>query len=364
MLSTSIKGVGQNFHPPDRRHSPKAWSFGVMADTQWTLNGDADDGYDPNSSTVYIAEQIQQAFISAGVAFVIHVGDLHDNTTVLGEETRALYSSVAVQRRIGFFPLRGNHDDSASIAAAFQTVFPQTQTGIQNQTLTKVSIPSLGLTFQRHNQSGTPSTRRPSFTVGRNFSSPTVFSGNLKGLTYSFDFDNTRFVMLDQFTPVGGWPSGYDMSKTISAQQSWITEQLQGRPVPHAFVFAHKGLITCNHADVLFSESSGSPADNPASTDAFMESLAGNNVKYYIHGHDHMHDHSIVTDTNGENAVHQLLCTSDSSKFYIPQGANSSFPNPVACTALILRFPTTHITTCRRLANSAAHRFLRNSISA
>jgi hypothetical protein len=179
-----------------------------MADTQWTLNGDADDGYDPNSSTVYIAEQIQQAFINAGVAFVIHVGDLHDNTTVLGEETRALYAQSLYNAGIGFFPLRGNHDDSASIAAAFQSVFPQTQTGLQNQTLTKVSIPSLGLTSSDITNLGLPSTRRPSFTVGRNFSSPTVFSGNLKGLTYSFDFDNTRFVMLDQFTPVGGCSPG------------------------------------------------------------------------------------------------------------------------------------------------------------
>ena len=325
-LMLSIKGVGENFNPQERQHSPNAWSFGVMADTQWTLNGDVDDGYDPNSCTVYIAEQIQQAFINAGVAFVIHVGDLHDNTTVLGEETRALYSQSLYNAGIGFFPLRGNHDDSAAIASAFQTVFPQTQNGIQNQTLKNVNISSLGLTTTDITNLGLPSTHRPAFKMGRNFSSPTVFNGALTGLTYSFDFENARFVLLDQFTPVGGWPTGYDMSQTINAQQSWITGQLGGRHVPHAFVFAHKGLITCNHADVLFSESNGNPANNPAYTDAFMASLAGNNVKYYIHGHDHMHDRSIVTDTTGQNSVHQLLCSSDSSKFYVPQGANSSFP--------------------------------------
>lgn len=326
MLSKSTKGFGADFHPAERRHSARAWSFGVMADTQWTLNGDVDDGYDPNSSTVYIAEQIQQAFINAGVAFVIHVGDLHDNTTVLGEDTRALYAQSLYNAGIGFFPLRGNHDDSAQIASAFQSVFPQTQNGVQNQTLKNVNVPSLELSASDQTNLGLPSTRRPAFTVGHNFSSPTLFSGALKGLTYSFDLENARFVLLDQFTPVGGWPSSYDMSTTISAQQSWITEQLQGRHVPHAFVFAHKGLLTCNHADVLFSKSSGTPADNPTYIDAFMASLAGNNVKYYIHGHDHMHDRSIVTDTNGQNAVHQLLCASDSSKFYVPQGANNSFP--------------------------------------
>jgi hypothetical protein len=332
MCMSSIKGIGENFQPQKRRLSPNAWSFGVMADTQWTLNGDVDDGYDPNSSTVYIAEQIQQAFINAGVKFVIHVGDLHDNTTVLGEETRALYAQSLYNAGIGFFPVRGNHDDSAAIAAAFQQVFPQTQNGIQNQTLKVLGsgfASSLNLTQTDLTNLGTPSTSRPAFTVGRNFSSPTVSYGDLTGLTYSFDFADARFVLLDQFTPPGGWPAGYDMSKSINAQQSWIGSQLQGRRVPHAFVFAHKGLVTCNHADVLFSESSGAngtPATNPAYTDAFMASLAGNNVKYFIHGHDHMHDISIVTDTNGKNAVHQLLCASDSSKFYIPKGSNSSFP--------------------------------------
>jgi hypothetical protein len=299
-----------------------------MADTQWTLNSDVDDGYDPNSSTVYIAEQIQQAFINAGVSFVIHVGDLHDNTTVLGEQTRALYAQSLYNAGIGFFPVRGNHDDSAAIAAVFQQVFPQTQTGVQNQTLKALPTPvaSLGLSASDINNLGLPSTKRSPFTVGRNFSSPTVFNGALTGLTYSFDFADARFVLLDQFTPVGGWPTGYDMSQTINAQQSWITSQLQGRYVPHAFVFAHKGLLTCNHADVICSKSNGTPADNPIYTDNFMQSLAGNNVKFYIHGHDHMHDHSIVTDTTGKNAVHQLLCASNSSKFYVPQGENASFP--------------------------------------
>ena len=167
---------------------------------------------------------------------------------------------------------------------------------------------------------GLPSTRRPLSRRPQLQQPQLLFNGALTGLTYSFDFEDARFVLLDQFIPVGGWPSGYDMSKTINAQQSWITSQLQGRHVPHAFVFAHKGLITCNHADVLFSESNGTPADNPAYTDAFMDSLADNNVKFYIHSHDHMHDRSIVTDTTGKNAVHQLLCSSNSSKFYVPQG--------------------------------------------
>ena len=120
------------------------------------------------------------------------------------------------------------------------------------------------------------------------------------------------------------------MSSTINAQQSWITGQLEGRHVPHAFVFAHKGLITCNHADVLFSESNGTPADNPAYTDAFMASLARNNVKYYIHGHDHMHDRSIVTDTTGKTPFTScsVLPTAQSFMFRRALTALSRKPAP------------------------------------
>jgi hypothetical protein len=145
----------------------------------------------------------------------------------------------------------------------------------------------------------------------------------LTGLSYAFSYNNATFVLLDQFTPVGGWPSGYDMSKSIAAQQNWISTVLGNKSTDHAFVFAHKGLVTCNHSDILFSESSGSPADNPAWTNAFIDSLYSNNVKLYMHGHDHMYDRSIVLDTNGNDYVTQILCSSDSSKFYIPQGTLS-----------------------------------------
>ena len=156
MFMPSIRGIGENFNPWERQRSSKAWSFGVMADTQWTLNGDVDDGYDPNSSTVYIAEQIQQAFINAGVSFVIHVGDLHDNTTVLGEQTRALYAQSLYNAGIGFFPVRGNHDDSAAIAAAFQTGFSTDANRCAESDAESSALPGCEpwVKHQRHQQSG------------------------------------------------------------------------------------------------------------------------------------------------------------------------------------------------------------------
>ena len=91
-----------------------------------------------------------------------------------GEDPRALYAQSLYNAGIGFFPLRGNHDNSAAIASAFQTIFPQTQNGIQNQTLKNVSLSSLNLTTTDITNLGLPSTRRPAFTLGHNFSSPPV----------------------------------------------------------------------------------------------------------------------------------------------------------------------------------------------
>ena len=115
-----------------------AWKFGVMSDTQWT-NGPGTvwttpagvDNSDPNTSAVSITRQTQQQFINAGVKFVVHVGDLADNTSAsvanLGEDTRALYAQSLYNAGIGFFPLRGNHDDNyAGLGAEFQRIFPQT----------------------------------------------------------------------------------------------------------------------------------------------------------------------------------------------------------------------------------------------
>jgi hypothetical protein len=83
----------------------------------------------------------------------------------------------------------------------------------------------------------------------------------------------------------------------------------------HAFVFSHKGLITENHVDVLFGSD---PSKDPTGQNAFFSSLYNNGVRYYMNGHDHMHDRSRIESPDGHSYVNQLLCASDSSKFYTP----------------------------------------------
>jgi hypothetical protein len=320
-LAGTPKGFAR-IAPGHATSSPGAWTFGVMNDTQWTVT---DDGYDPATCAVGILKQIQRQFIANKVKFVVHVGDLCDSGALPAEDIRALYAQPLYDHGIGFFPLRGNHDDGAPEAAEFQALYPQTQNGIHNATpAAKFDYAAAAVISPDNANLGIPAMPDPgsSFQVGVNLSSPDpTLTGNLVGLSYSFDFENARFILLDQFTPAAPATAGlaYNLATAIATQQPWITAQLQNRqPGSHAFVFSHKGLVTCQHADVLFGNS---PDLNPALTNQFINSLASNGVRYLIHGHDHMYDRSFVTNTTGTAKVTQILTSSNSSKFYVPAGS-------------------------------------------
>ena len=60
------------------------------------------------------------------------------------------------------------------------------------------------------------------------------------------------------------------------------------------------------------------PAVDSAGTNAFIRSLAKNGVRYYIGGHDHHHNWSLVKTTRGDTSIQELVLASDSYKFYTP----------------------------------------------
>jgi len=288
------------------------WKFGVMADTQWTCpNGQP--GENPHKVAVSIIEQINTQFIKAGVKFVIQVGDLTEDGNDPDIAERAAAAQPLIDAGIGFFPMRGNHETYANPAnnygiPQFQASFPQTQTG--------EFIKTDGHKFKR----------------GRHFDSPISVSADLAGMSYSFDYghhdDTARFVILDDWvTPskkveAAGYPYGY----SIGDQQAWITSRLHKatRGTEHAFVFSHHNLIGENHQDSLFT---GYTNANPGMQNVFFASLQDNGVKYYISGHDHIHQRSIIQSPGciGEgnpancSTVEELICASNSSKFYTPK---------------------------------------------
>jgi hypothetical protein len=278
----------------------ESWKFGLIADTQW---GTADDGQSPNSVAVGIVNQMNAEFIRRSVKFVIALGDMTDNGSNLGLDTRATYAQALYNAGIGFYPLRGNHESTAAAAAEFVRIFPQTRSGANNATPVNAFVYTDSANTHPAAKAG------GIVTVGTNFSSP---GQSLNGLSYAFAYNNATFILLDQFTPAD------NSANTIDAQQNWISMVLAGRPKgTFAFACGHKGIITENHADNLFG---ASPAADSSGTNAFVRSLAANGAHYYFGGHDHLHNHSIVATTDGATAkVQEFVLSSGSYKFYAPQ---------------------------------------------
>jgi len=256
------------------------FKFGVMADTQWTSN---DAGNNPNTVALGIINQILPKFVEEQVKFVLQVGDLTDNGSTGGLDTWGVAAQTLYNNRIGFYPVRGNHEPSAAAANRFKLNFPQTQ--------------GVGA-----NLAGAINHMSPTTPVG------------LQGLTYSFDYGNTRFVAIDQFTRTDGTTPA--QNSAALDQVDWVGQRLDSKPADsHGFVFAHKELVGQNHTDVLFG---ANPSDNAAQRNGLIGAMARNNARYFLGGHDHMHHRSMVKSPDGKYMVQNIIHSSDSYKFYVP----------------------------------------------
>ncbi len=277
----------------------EAWKFAVMGDTQWTCPTDP-AGQNPSGVAVSIINQINRRIMEHGVKFVIQVGDLTENGYDADIGMRATAAKQLHDAGIGFFPLRGNHETMAK---------PEGSNGY--------AISAIQRSF--------PQTRGISSTFGAtNFSSPTSVSADLDGMSYSFDYGsaagNARFVIIDNWaTPSKRVDAvDYRYGYSIADQRGWISDRLNKstRGTTHAFVFSHQNLMGENHQDSIFT---GYTDANPAMQNNFYASLTNNEVKYYISGHDHIHQRSIVASPDGKSRVEELITASNSSKFYTPK---------------------------------------------
>jgi len=284
-------------------YSSKAWKFGVMADTQWKAGtGAPGSDEDLYACAGHIIDALNTQFIKAGCKFVIQVGDMVDTESHGGNRclpARAAHAQALYKANIGFFPLRGNHEASRHAATEFQTLFPQAQ--------------------------GTG----PHLNGAKILGSPSI--GGLAGLSYAFDYLGVRCILLDQFTRADG--SNYDNDagnhNNVLDQLTWVDGLLSGKAQSgHAFVFAHKNLVGQDHKDVLFGADEAT--SNLPQRDAFIQSCQANGVRYVLGGHDHMHHRSIVHTQDGGHRVGQIICSSNSYKFYTPAVPDPVVESPIA----------------------------------
>ena len=289
--------------------SPSAWSFAVHGDTQWTQhNLDASTGLsdlsiDPAGTNPFsvagsIINQLDAQFVQLQVKFVIQVGDLTDCGTTRAIQARAqIAQNDLISKGIGFFPLRGNHE---TYAASYG-----------ESSNTDYSVSAMKSCFPQMNGSGL-------VPGAANFTPATSVGSDC--LTYAFDYNNVRFIMFDPWataSKVDNNADGYAYGYTVNDQQTWLDQRLDAatRGTDHAFFFTHQPLMAEDHQDTMFS---GYTNANPNWQDAFYASMANNNARYFISGHDHMHQRSLIASPDGLSQVEELICASCSSKFYTP----------------------------------------------
>jgi hypothetical protein len=157
------------------------------------------------------------------------------------------------------------------------------------------------------------------FQLGGGFSSP---DARLQGLSYSFDYNNSRFLLLDQYTPADGG------SNSIAAQQGWLNQTLASRPAgSHAFVFSHQGLICPYQPDSLF----GAYPDDSVEAlftaqDAFISGLYDHGVRLHIVGHDHFHERSVSATRDGSGKqVAEVFSAPSANWLFVPRAARPWF---------------------------------------
>ena len=270
--------------------SDSSWSFGVIADSQ--------------GRAIHITNAINAEFVRHKVDFVVQVGDLGNL------QDRIASNQVLAEAGIRFYPLRGNHDSENKIemVAQFQKAFP--------------GLP------------GTP---------GNGGSSPDL--PGVAGLTYSFTHKSGKFILLDTF-PLLDWKEGeanenhkwYDGSilrkaYTVGDYLPWIEAELKKDDHRFAMVFGHKNLIGQNHKDNLFNLAHHDQTDqdaHPEMQNAFYALLQRYGVRYYLSGHDHMYNRSLIKSPDGKSEIVQIICGSAFQGFYMPKPPFSERETPIS----------------------------------
>ncbi len=283
----------------ERQYGKEAWSFGVIGDTQWTPSKGDPAGTNPGFVSLTVINQINSQFIQKKVKFVIQMGDGENFMSNGGIIVRAAAAQALYVAGIGFFPMRGNHEQYFTakpepadfLLPALRDAFPQTR-GLAN-----------------------------TFRAG-NFSSPTGVSADLDGMSYSFDYgpsgSNARFVILD----VLGMPTADNMDNRshirfgypVQAQQNWINQRLD-RSTTHAFVLSHQPLIAESHADNPFG---GLVYEKASEQNVFISGLQAAGVRYYIGAHDHLYQRSVISSPDTRSKVEELIAAPVCPKFYAP----------------------------------------------
>jgi hypothetical protein len=236
---------------------PAKWSFGLLTDTQ--------GAGDPRGVSVRLMQPVVDRFVNShDVDLVISIGDLTEDGSAAEFNVWKQTAKPLTDAGIPLYVTRGNHDVRAE----------STVTG---------NDPLLG-----------PSSYRGTDLWSATFpglSAPTITAG--PGASYSFTYNNTRFVSLDLY---GAMPS--ELIGWVSSQQKGSSD--------HLFVYAHEPFFGRAREGVL--------GDSPLRMQ-ILSQLGANGVDAYFSGHDHQYSRSAAVD--GQDVLlHHFVAGSNAEKYY------------------------------------------------
>jgi 3',5'-cyclic AMP phosphodiesterase CpdA len=109
---------------------------------------------------------------------------------------------------------------------------------------------------------------------------------NQKKMTYSFDFGECHFVVVNTSSPT---------AENHTVNTDWLSEDLANSDKPVTFVFGHEP------AYPMGKNIAASLDAKPDERDRFWQIMADNGVQAYFCGHEHVYDHWI------KDGVHQII---------------------------------------------------------
>lgn len=127
------------------------------------------------------------------------------------------------------------------------------------------------------------------------FSPPQNGPADFSGITYSFDFENSHFVVLS--TSFYGW------HLINAAQRAWLEEDLTANQKENVFVFFH---ATAFPVGIKINNALDS---NPEERDAFWQILDEHNVTAVFSGHEHMFERRLIDSSvfpGAQNSIYQF----------------------------------------------------------
>ena len=258
------------------------WKFIVFGDTP-DKNINSTTGITPNLS------MLATAIATEKPAFVVHIGDLISGIALMSASP--VYQNYPVQfqnfqaamqpiyaAKIPFYAMRGNREYGKSA---------------EDTQITKAYADAIARSMP---QNGPPTER---------------------GLTYSFEHNNSKMIVLDEFT-------GSENSN-ITLNLNWLKTELNNNRKPVVFVFGHSPAFDVNQAGGIHDYDKNPGyflyANKELSGD-FWKLLKDNNVRAYIVGHLHFY-------SRGENnGIWQVVQGNDGPPIdYDPQKVTRELVN-------------------------------------